>query len=70
MNDNKVASFIERFGGMIIGILIGLIIFNFSFLYDFFKFILVVGVCGWIGNYVHKNKAKVKETLKSLIDKM
>ena len=70
MNDNKIAIFIEKFGGMIIGILIGLIIFNFSFLYDFFKFILIIGVCAWIGNYLQKNKEKVKSTLKNLIDKM
>ena len=70
MNDNKIANFIERFGGMIIGILIGLIIFNFTILYDFFKFILVIGVCGWLGNYIQKNKANVKEFLKNLIDRM
>ena len=70
MNDNKLAVFIEKFGGTIIGILIGIIILSFSALFELFKFILVVGVCGWIGNYVHKNKAKVKEFLKKLIDKM
>lgn len=70
MNDNKVANFIEKYGGMIIGILIGLIILNFSFLYEFFKFILIIGVCAWIGNYFQKNKGKIKEFLKNLIDKM
>ena len=70
MNDNKISNFIEKFGGMIIGILIGLIILNFSFLYELFKFILVIGVCAWIGNYIQKNKEKVKVFLKNLIDKM
>lgn len=70
MNDNKIANFIERFGGMIIGILVGLIILNFSFLYELFKFILVVGVCAWAGNYFQRNKMKVKEFLKNLVDKM
>ena len=70
MNDNKIANFIERFGGMIIGILIGLIILNFSFLYEFFKFILVIGSCAWLGNYFQKNKVKIKEFLKNIIDKM
>ena len=70
MNDNRIASFIEKFGGMIIGILIGLIILNFSILYDFFKFVFVVGICAWLGNYFQNNKANVKEKLKSIIDKM
>ena len=70
MNDNKIAYFIERFGGLIIGILVGLVILNFSFLYELFKFILVVGVCAWTGNYFQKNKTKVKEFLKDLVDKM
>ena len=70
MNDNKIANFIERFGGIIIGVLIGLIILNFPTLYEFFKFVIVVVICGWIGNYVQKNKTKVKEHLKNLIDRM
>lgn len=70
MNDNKVAYFFERYGGLIIGILIGLVIFNFSFLFELFKFILVVGVCAWAGNYIQKNKEKVKTSLKGFIDKM
>lgn len=70
MNDNKVAYFFEKYGGLIIGILIGLVIFNFSFLFELFKFILVVGVCAWLGNYIQKNKEKVKTSLKALIDKM
>ena len=70
MNDNKIANFIERFGGMIIGILIGLIILSFSFIYELFKFILVISVCAWAGNYFQKNKSKIKEFLKNLVDKM
>lgn len=70
MNDNKLAMFIEKFGGTIIGILIGIIILSFGALYEIFKFILVVGICGWFGNYIHKNKTRVKEYLKNLIDKM
>ena len=70
MNDNKIAMFLDKYGGLIIGILIGLVILSFSFLYEFFRFILVVGICGWIGNYFHKNKDKVKEFLKNLIDRM
>ncbi|MBQ9314602.1 MAG: hypothetical protein IJ220_06410 [Clostridia bacterium] len=70
MNDNKIVNFIGKFGGMIIGVLIGLIIFNFSFLYEFFRFLLVVGICAWLGNYFQKNKSIVKDFLKNLIEKM
>ena len=70
MNDNKIAIFVEKYGGMVIGILIGLIILNFSFLYEFFRFILVLGVCAWCGNYFQKNKEKIKAFLKKTIDKM
>ena len=70
MNDNKIAMFIEKHGGKIIGILIGLIVLSFNVLYEFFKFVLIIVVCAWAGNYVHKNKAKVKDFLRKLIDKM
>lgn len=70
MNDNKLALFLDRFGGIIIGILVGIIVLSFSFLYELFRFIFVIGICGWLGNYVHKNKMKVKDYLKNLIDKM
>ena len=70
MNDNKIAAFLDKYSGVIIGVLIGIIILMFNTLYELFKFIFVVGFCGYLGNYVHKNKAKVKMALKNLIDKM
>ena len=70
MNDNKIAAFLDKYSGVIIGVLIGIIILMFNTLYELFKFIFVVGICGYLGNYVHKNKAKVKMALKNLIDKM
>lgn len=70
MNDNKIAMFLDKYSGVIIGVLIGIIIFSFNALYELFKFILVIGSCGWLGNYIHKNKTKVKDYLKNLIDKM
>lgn len=70
MTDNKIAAWLEKYGGMLIGIIIGIIILNFSFLYEFFKFILVVGVCAWAGNYFQKNKSHIKSWLKNVIDKM
>ena len=70
MNDNKIAAFLDKYSGVIIGVLIGIIILMFNTLYELFKFIFVFGFCGYLGNYVHQNKAKVKMALKNLIDKM
>lgn len=70
MNDNKIVAFLDKYSGVIIGVLIGIIILMFNTLYELFKFIFVIAFCGYLGNYVHKNKAKVKMILKNLIDKM
>lgn len=70
MNDNKIALFFDKYAGIVIGTLIGLIILNFESLFDLFKFVVVVGSCAWLGNYIHKNKANVKEFLRGLIDKL
>lgn len=70
MNDNRISLFFKKYGGLVIGIIIGLIILNFQVLYDLFKFILVIGVCAWIGNYIHTNRLKVKEFLKKLVDRI
>ncbi len=70
MNDNKLVAFFEKFLGVIIGVIIGILVLAFSVLRQLFDFILVIGICGWVGNYIHKNKEKVKTNLKKWIDKM
>ena len=49
MNDNKIAAFLDKYSGVIIGVLIGIIILMFNTLYELFKFIFVVGFCGCFG---------------------
>ncbi len=70
MNDNKFVLFFSNHLGAIIGIIIGIVIVSFTSLYEVFRVILVVGVCGWLGSYFQKNKENVKDSLKRLIDKM
>ena len=70
MNDNKFVLFFSKYLGAIIGIIIGIIILSYTSLYEVFKAVLVIGVCGWFGSYFQRNKEKVKDSLKKLIDKM
>ena len=70
MNDNKIAAFFDKYWGVIIGIIVGILIISFDFLTELFRFVLIIGVCGWAGNYFHKHKDNVKNYLKQMIDKM
>lgn len=62
---NKI---VENYGGAIIGGIIALIL-CFTKLYRLLIVAIVIIVGGFIGNYVQKNKATVKEKLKAFIDK-
>lgn len=71
MDDEKkfdINKFIENYGGAIIGGLIALLL-CFTKLYKLLICIVVIIAGALIGNYVQKNKATVKEKLKSYIDK-
>ena len=62
---NKIA---ENYGGAIIGGLIALIL-CFTRLYRLLVLAIIIIAGAFIGNYVQKNKAIVKEKLKAFIDK-
>ena len=64
----KIEAFIKDFGGFIIGSLIGLIVITCGIL-DLILSILVVLLFGYLGAYIQRNKTKVKEVLKNLIEK-
>lgn len=64
----KIESFLKEFGGFIIGSLIG-IIFIMCGIVDLIVSILIVLLFGYLGAYVQRNKLKVKEVLKNLIEK-
>lgn len=67
MEDFK--SFWNKNQGTIIGVIIAVILL-ITGLHDLvIGLILLIG-CGFIGNYVYKNKEEVKIKLKNLIDKM
>lgn len=69
MNDsNDFKKFCLEHKGAIIGGLIAIIIACTGLLKVLVAFLIIA--CGiWIGNYVQKNKEKVKEKLKNFIDR-
>ena len=67
MDDFK--SFWNNNQGTIIGVIVAVILL-ITKLHDIvIALILIIG-CGFIGNYIYKNKTEVKDKLKKFIDKM
>ena len=67
-SNNDFKKFLLDYKGAIIGGLIAIIIACTGLVRILVIFaIIVFGI--WLGNYVQKNKEKVKEKLKNLIDK-
>ena len=64
----KIERFFKEFGGFIVGSIFGIILILLKVI-DFIVAVLVVLVFGFLGAYIQKNKAKVKEILKNLIEK-
>ena len=64
----KIEAFIRDFGGFIVGSLLGIILIMCGIV-DLIVSILIVLLFGYLGAYVQKNKLKVKEVLKNLIEK-
>lgn len=67
MDDFK--KFMTQYGGMIIGIIVAIILLCTQ-LYKLIVGIILVFICGYVGNYVQHNKFVVKEKLKDFIDKL
>lgn len=71
MNDLKDIG--NKYGGAIIGFLVGLALAIILFCTDLYKIItgiLLVIACVYFGNYIQKNKDHVKESTKNFIDKL
>lgn len=64
----KIGKFFSNYGGFIIGVLIGIIVVAFGIIDVIVGIAIVVGF-GLLGSYIQKNKSKVKEKLKNLIEK-
>lgn len=67
MEDFK--KFMAQYGGMVIGIIVAIILLCTQ-LYKLIIGIILVFVCGYVGNYIQHNKFEVKEKLKNFIDKL
>ena len=67
MEDFK--KFMAQYGGMLIGIIVAIILLCTQ-LYRLIIGIILVFVCGYVGNYIQHNKFEVKEKLKNFIDKL
>lgn len=65
----KFEMFIRDFGGFIIGAIIGMLVALIPFAVEFIMTMIIVLVFGWFGHYIQRNKLKVKEVLKNLIEK-
>ncbi len=71
MNDFKELS--NKYGGAILGFLIGLVLAIILFCTDLYKVvtaILLIIACVYLGNYIQRNKENVKERTKNFIDKL
>ena len=60
--------FVDKYMGIVIGVLIALLIIALGAVYVVECIILIVAF-GWLGRYVQNNKNIVKEKLKTFIDK-
>ncbi len=64
----KIGKFFLNYGGFIIGIIVGIIVVAFGIIDAILTIAVIVGF-GLLGAYIQKNKNKVKEVLKNLIEK-
>ena len=64
--DNDFLRFFSKNFGAIVGAIIGIVI---AF-YKFVIYIAIIVLCSWCGYYLQKNKLKVKEILKRLVERM
>lgn len=67
MDDLK--KFMAQYGGLVIGVVVAILLMCTQ-LYRLIIGIILVFVCGYIGNYIQHNKIDVKEKLKNFIDKL
>lgn len=61
--------FLDKYLGMIIGIVIAVIVILIGGVTIFEYIALIIG-CGWLGKYIQDNKTTVKDKLKNWIDRM
>jgi len=67
MEDFK--KFMSTHGGMLVGIIVAILLLCTQ-LYKLIIAIILLAICGYVGNYIQHNKDAVKEKLKNFIDKL
>ena len=67
MEDFK--KFMSKYGGMIIGIIVAIVLLLTRFYLLIIGIILIV-LCGFAGHYIQHNKEMVKDRLKNFIDRL
>lgn len=67
MDDFK--KFMSKYGGMIIGIIVAIVLLLTRF-YELIIAIILICVCGYAGFYIQHNKDSVKDSLKNFIDRL
>lgn len=65
----KFDTFLRDFGGFLVGAIIGILVTIIPNAVNFIMTIIIVLLFGWFGHYIQRNKLKVKEVLKNLIEK-
>ena len=62
--DNDFLRFFSKNFGAILGAIVGIIIAFTAF------YIAIIVLCSWCGYYLQKNRLKIKEILKRLVERM
>ena len=66
-------AFCDKYGGAIIGFIVGIVLAILLFCTELYKFIIAIALiiaCVYFGNYIQRNKESVKEKTKNFIDKL
>lgn len=59
----------SQYSGMVIGIIVAVLLLCTK-LYKLIIGIILIFICGYVGNYIQHNKFEVKEKLKNFIDRL
>ncbi len=61
--------FMDKYLGIILGVLVAILLIAFKLVYPV-ECIIIIIAFGWLGKYIQNNKPKVKEKLKTYIDRL
>lgn len=66
--ENKFVSFFKNNLGFMLGIIIGIVVVILKITDFFVNLVIIIGF-GLVGRYIQKNKYRIKEVLKNLLDR-